>query len=161
MSISRIWVNALGPEWATEFCTCGGEWKGSLPSYLQLWPGCIEKLEYETVRRVCLSIPKCMEEWLYRQGTGICIEVGGEFKARPFSHSPDFYFLLHWVLIVARGGGGSHCSVFSWEQVWVVGFSSCMELVTPTTLGSSWTGDCTCVPNIGRWIITSGPPGKS
>ena len=25
MSISRIWVNALGPEWATEFCTCLSE----------------------------------------------------------------------------------------------------------------------------------------
>ena len=45
--------------------------------------------------------------------------------------------------------------VYGLQQLWYTGF------VASQHVESSWTRDCTCIPCIGKWILTTGPPGKS
>ena len=77
-------------------------------------------------------------------------------------------------LLSSCGAQASHCGGFSCCGSQVCGLSSCcsqalelrltswwcMDLVALQHMAFSWTRGQTHVPYIGRWILTTGPPGK-
>jgi len=77
-------------------------------------------------------------------------------------------------LLSSCGAQASHCGGFACCGSQVCGLSSCcsqalelrlnrwwcMDLVALQHMASSWTRGQTHVPCIGRWILTTGPPGK-